>query len=152
MFSCKRNKEPHPTLYLGDTAIPEATNHTHLGITLSHNLTWHTHINRIVTKASKRLALLKRLKFRLSRKTLEKLYLSMLRPILEDGRVLFDGCTQELSDLMEGIQFEAARICTGAMKSTSRARLLAEVGWEPFHPIRFPKSFHNPVLRKSWAK
>ena len=90
LFSCKRNKVTHPPLYLGASAIPEATVHTHLGITLSHDLRWHQHINRIVTKAGKRLSLLKRLKFKLSRKTLEKLYLSMVRPILEYGCVLFD--------------------------------------------------------------
>ena len=133
LFSCKRNKVTHPPLYLGGSAIPEATDHTHLGITLSHDLKWHLHINRIVTKASKRLSLLKRLKFKLSRKTLEKLYLTMIRPILEYGCVLFDNCTQELADLIEGLQYEAARICTGARKYTSRARLLAELGWEPLH-------------------
>ena len=136
LFSCKRVKVTHPTLYLGETPIPEAAHHTHLGLTLSHDLKWHLHINRIVTAASKRLSLLKWLKFKLSRKTLSKLYLSMIRPILEYGCVLFDNCTQELSDLLEGLQYEAARICTGAIKFTSRDRLLAEIGWEPLHTRR----------------
>ena len=67
----------------------------------------------------------------------------MVRPILEFGCVLFDSCSRELSDLLEGLQYESARICTGAMKFTSNDRLLAEIGWEALHTRR---KFNKLVL------
>ena len=129
VFSAKRPKPHHPPLVLGESRIPEGDIHTHLGITLSSNLSWRAHITRITNKASQRIALLRRFKHRLSRKTLVRLYLSLVRPILEYGCVLFDNCGQGLSDLLESIQFEAAKICTGALRHTSRVKLLQELGW-----------------------
>ena len=129
LFSTKRNKPDHPPLLLGNSVIPEGTSHTHLGITLSSNLKWDAHITRIVEKARKRLSLLYRLKFRLSRNTLIRLYKSMVRPILEYGGVIFDNCSQTLSDSIESVQYEAARICLGALKRTPRYLLLKELGW-----------------------
>ena len=109
IFTTKITKPFHPPLHLGQSAIPEATSHTHLGITLSSNLSWHTHITRIINKARQRIALLRRFKFKLSRKTLVRLYFSMVRPILEYGCVLFDNCGRGLSDSLESIQYDAAK-------------------------------------------
>ena len=48
LFPCKRNREAHPTLYLGNSARLDATNNTHLGIdshhALTYDLTWHLRI------------------------------------------------------------------------------------------------------------
>ena len=129
-FSAKRHKPDHPPLLLGNTPIPEATLHTHLGVTLSNNLSWHQHITRIVNKASQRLALLRRLKYKLSRQTLIRLYSTMIRPILEYGCVLFDNCTENLSQSIEAVQYEAARICLGATRYTPRVLLLEELEWQ----------------------
>ena len=150
IFSAKINKPHHPPVLLGDTAIPEVDTHTHLGITLANNLSWHAHVTRITNKASQRLGLLRRFKFKLSRKSLVRLYLSMIRPILEYGCVIFDNCGQGLSDLIESIQYEAAKICTGALRHTSHAALLQELGWPTlasrrkyFKLVLFYKMFHN---------
>ena len=129
LFSAKRNKPDHPPLLLGDTVIPEGTVHTHLGITLSHNLKWDAHNNRIIDKARNRLTLFHRLKYKLSRDTLVRLYKAMVRPILEYGCVLFDNCTINLANALESVQFEAARICLGAQRLTPRHLLLNELGW-----------------------
>ena len=44
--------------------------------------------------------------------------------------MLWDGCTDEESELLELVQYEAAKVVTGAMRGTSRIRLMAELGWE----------------------
>ena len=54
----------------------------------------------------------------------------MIRPILEYGCVLFDNCTDVLSQSIEAVQYEAARICIGALRHTPRALLLNELGWQ----------------------
>ena len=74
--------------------------------------------------------MLKGLKYKISRDTLCKLYKSLIRPVMEYADVLWDGCTESESDLLEHVQYEAAKLVTGAMKGTSKHCLMKEVGWE----------------------
>ncbi len=69
-------------------------------------------------------------KYTLHRRTLEKLYTCYIRPILEYASPVWDNCSNELSDSLERIQYEAARLVTGATRSISREKLLSEAGWE----------------------
>ena len=64
--------------------ITEVESHKHLGIYFSNDCTWHHHIKYIVDKAWTRINIMRKLKFKLDRKSLEKnilhsldLYLSM---------------------------------------------------------------------------
>ena len=77
-----------------------------------------------------RLNIRKGLKYIINRETLNKLYKSLIRPLMEYGDVLWDGCTDGESDLLEFVQYEAAKIVTGAMRITSRHSLMQEIGWE----------------------
>ena len=73
-----------------------------------------------------------KLKFQLDRKSLEIIYTSFIRPLLEYSNVVWDNCTQyEVNDL-EKIQNKAARIVKGATKLTSLQSLYIETGWEIF--------------------
>ena len=60
---------------------------------------------------------MKKLKFNLDRSSLETMYLSFIRPLLEYGDVVFDNCTLQDQELLENVQHEAARIVTGATKN-----------------------------------
>ena len=67
IFSTKRIKPSHPNIYYNNQIIENVSNHKHLGVTLCPNLSWRAHIFHINEKASKKLNLLKGLKFKLSR-------------------------------------------------------------------------------------
>lgn len=58
--------------------------------------------------------MLKGLKFKLSRNTLERLYKSPVRLVMEYADVVWDGYTESECDLLEHVQYEAAKIVTGA--------------------------------------
>ena len=107
-FSAKINKPIHPILYLSGTPLEEVLHHTHLGITFSHDLSWTHHIKSVVKKASQRISIMKRLKNTLSRSTLEKVYIMLIRPILEYGCVMFDACSMSDCKLLETVQYAAA--------------------------------------------
>ena len=53
----------------------------------------------------------------------------MVRSCLEYADVVWDGCNETDSDLLEQLQYEAARLVTGAIKGTFRESLLNELAW-----------------------
>ena len=59
---------------------------------------------------------MRKLKFKLDRKSLEIIYTTFNRPILEYGDVIWDNCTQYEKQELDKIQTEAARIATGTTK------------------------------------
>ena len=70
------------------------------------------------------------LKYTLPRKALERLFINRIRLIIEYADVIYDNCPKYLADNLEGVQMEAARICTGGMRQTSSEKLLLELDWE----------------------
>ena len=101
----------------------------HLGIYLSNDGSWHKQISYIKEKAWTRTNIMRRLKFVLDCKSLETIYISFIRPILECGNEIWDNCQQYEKDDLEKIQIEAARIATGTTKLVSIASLYSEIGW-----------------------
>ena len=73
---------------------------------------------------------MRKLKYTLDRSSLETIYKSFIRPILEYGDLIFDNCNQNEKQVLEIIQYEAARIVSGTTKLVSVEKLLKEVGWE----------------------
>ena len=73
---------------------------------------------------------MRRLKFDLDRKSLQIIYFSFIRPLLEYADIVWNNCTQYESLGLEQIQYEAARIVTGATRLVSINSLLTEAGWE----------------------
>ena len=109
--------------------ISEVETHTHLGIFLSSDCTWHTHIDYIKKKAWNRIHM-RKLKLKIDRKSLEIIYTTFIRPILEYADVIWDNCTQYEKQELEKIQNEAARIATGTSKLVSLYVLYKEIGWD----------------------
>jgi hypothetical protein len=130
LISRKNNTHVYPPLSMNNSPILEVQNHKHLGIFLSQNCTWHTHIDYIKCKAWMKINVMRKLMYRLDRKALEITYLSFVRPLLEYGNVIWDNCTNGEKNELEKIQTEAARICSGATKLVSLNKLFTEIGWE----------------------
>jgi hypothetical protein len=68
------------------------------------------------------------LKFRLDRSSLENLYLSFIRPLLEYGDVVWDPHNICLINTLEKVQIEAMRIISCETKLTSLMELYKETG------------------------
>ena len=117
----------HSPLILNSSFTEDVTVHEHLGLTLSSNFSWRAHILKIHKKASKKLSLLKPLKYSLSRCTLEVLFKSSERSSLEYSDVVWDGCSESDSNLLDSLPIESARVVTGALKGTNTVSLLNEL-------------------------
>ena len=68
--------------------------------------------------------------------SLQIIYFSFIRPLLEYNDVVWDNCTQYEASELEKIQNEAARIVTGATKLVSINSLSRETGWESLAQCR----------------
>ena len=112
---------------MNNSIIAEVQNHKHLGLTISNDGTYHNHIDIITEKAYRRLNILGKFKFILDRKTLETVYLTFMRPLLEYADVVWDNGTIFLSDKIEKLQIEAATIVT-VTRLTSIQSLYLETG------------------------
>ena len=149
-ISRKNIKPHHPDVSMNNVVIKNVDIHKHLGITFSNDAKWNTHISLTVSKAWKRIGLLRSLKFLLNRHCLEKLYISFIRPILEYSDSVWDNCSQEQKNDIESVQTEAARIVTGATKLCNIATLYNDLKWESLSSRRskhklliFYKMFHG---------
>ena len=79
---------------------------------------------------------MRKLKFKLDRKSLETIYIAFIRPLLEYGDVIWNNCTQYEKTESDKIQNEAARIATGATKLVSLDALYKETQWDTLEKRR----------------
>ena len=130
LISRKINQPVHPPLFMDNQIIEEVSSHKHLGIFLSNGCSWHKHIDYVKEKAWVRINVMRRLKFRLNRKSLENIYFRFIKPLLEYADVIWDNCTYYEKLELDKIQSEAARIVSGATKLVSLHALYEDVGLE----------------------
>ena len=84
--------------------IQEIKSHKPFGTNLSSDCSWHQHISYIKDKAWLRINIMRKLKFKLDRKSKETIYILFIRPLLEYENNIWDNCTQ--ADKMILIKFK----------------------------------------------
>ena len=129
MFFSLSKSQNRPNLTFAETHLSFVKDHKHLGITLSEDGSWHKHIDNITKSASQILGSMRMLKYKLKRETLNQIYVSYLRPLLEYASIVWDNCAKYEKELLDKIQLDAARIVTGLTRSTKITLLLKEIGW-----------------------
>ena len=99
--------------------------HKHLGLIWNNDVSWKSHMSTVITKASKRIDMLRSLKFRLDRFSLEKMYFAY-------GSVVWDSAPRHHYDFttIEKLQIAAARIVTGTNTYASKQLLYRDTWWE----------------------
>lgn len=130
MYFSTRNAPDDLCFTVGDSRIYPVESHRHLGVILSADCKWTKHIDMIAEKASKQIAVLRKLKFQVSRGFLENIYLVFIRPLLEYSCEVWDNCSVTDSNRLEKIQLEAGRIVTGLTSFSSLSSIYTETGWD----------------------
>ena len=104
----------------------------HLGIVLASNNKWSAHIDTIIQSAAKQVSFLRKVKYRFSKATLNKVYYTCtyIRPLLEYASEVWGGCNQAESSRLEQVQLNTARIVTGLPIFASLNSLYYETGWD----------------------
>lgn len=105
-----RKKNPSEFTYmLNNTAITTVNQYKYLGLTITSNLSWKTHIEGITSAALRRLWFLKHRMRHCTSKTKLVAYTTLVRPLLEYADVVWDPHTQTEIYLLERVQNKSLR-------------------------------------------
>ena len=83
IISRKQSRPNHPSLFMNNIPVSRVETHKHLGLIFNEQCSWHHHIVEVTGKAWKRINILRTLKFQLDTLSLQIMYFSYIRPILE---------------------------------------------------------------------
>ena len=97
---------------LEGTVLENVDNIKYLGVTITNDLKWNTHISNICTKANRTLGFLRRTVFSCPQNVKEATYKGMVHPILEYGSSVWDPHLEKLQEELEKVQNPAARFVT----------------------------------------
>ena len=86
-----KSNKLYPRLILSNKPIANVQSHKHIGLWIWNNFKWDIHINSLVDKCSRRLGILKTLKYKLNRKTLETIFILYIRPIWGYANIIWSG-------------------------------------------------------------
>ena len=143
VFSNKKIKNRLEPLVFNGIPVKEVGETKHLGMILDSKLTFENHMTEKLAKARQGLGVMKQLKKWVDKKTLENVYKLYVRPQVEYGDLVFDhadlnksniftlrNTNDKISTDIESIQYQAARIVSGAWKGSSMEKLYNILGWE----------------------
>ena len=110
----------------------------YLGVTITYDLKWNTHISNICTKANRTLGFLRRTLFSCPKNVKEAANKGMVRPILEYGSSVWDPHTGKLQEELEKVQNRAARFVTRnyVYETESMTGILGQLKWESLKKSR----------------
>jgi len=128
-FSNRQETNYDLNIILNNTLLSAVDEHKHLGLILTPKLDFGPHIDHIVKKCSKWIGLIWKLQRKFPRHSLENIFTSYIRPVIEYCHILYDNISDHNAKRLESIQRKAAVACTGAYVNTSHNRLLQELGW-----------------------
>ena len=104
--------------------------HPYLGVTIHKSMSWASHINTIVLKASRTLNFIKRNLYRCSKKVKETAYLTLVRPCLEYASSVWDPYQLYLISNIKKIQRRAARwTLSDYNRYSSVSNMLKQLQW-----------------------
>ena len=120
-------------LIFNDKILVPVSEQRHLGVTLSDECKWSSHIDLIYKSCMKEICVLRKLKYTctLNRQTLLKIYKCFILPILEYASEVCDGCSKSDIQRLESLQLEAARIACVYQFIVKKSIFTMNQNWKP---------------------
>ena len=84
----------------------------YLGVTITSDLRWNTHVSNVSTKANRTLGFLRRNLYSCPQEVKEAAYKGLVRPVLDYGSSVRDPPGVVLQEELESVQKRAARFVT----------------------------------------
>ena len=91
-------------------ALNRVSEYKYIGVVLDASLTWNAHVDYLISKVRKRLAMLGRIRKNINMYTAGTVYTSFVLPILDYCETVWSCCGSVNTDKLEKLQRRAARI------------------------------------------
>ena len=98
---------------LGESVIKQVHKSKTLGVIIDEHLLWNHQIQNTVTKASKGIGMMRRIKQSVPKSTLVKIYNAIVLSHFDYCSLVWDNCCDYLKNRLQKLQNRAARIITG---------------------------------------
>ena len=121
-----RRKAEFAPLSLDGRLVEEVEYHCHLGLRLQNDGRWKRQVDHMISRAEKRISILKAYSTRFQRRPLLRIYLAYIRPLLEYGAYIWCNITKGEETQLEAVQLAALRILTDCKIGTNHHCLLRE--------------------------
>ena len=108
----KRIKKIHASYTLEGSDLENVERIKYLGVIITSDLRWNTHINNVCTKANRTLGFLRRNLYSCPQEVKEATYKGLVRPVLDYGSSIWDPPGVVLQEELESVQKRAARFVT----------------------------------------
>ena len=128
----KRIKKIHASYSLEGTNLENIESIKYLGVTITSDLRWNTHVSNVCTKANRTLGFLRRNLYSCPQEVKEAAYKGLVRPVLDYGSSTWDPPGVVLQEELESVQKRAARFVTGnySYETGSITGILGQLKWE----------------------
>ena len=141
IFSQKKNKSIHPSLFFNGAPDVMKDEQKHLGMILGSALNFHSHVKEKIVNARRAVGVIRYLSKYVSRDVLDQMCKLYVRPHLDYGDIIYHKFDLELSldftKKLEATQYSAALAVSGAWRGTSKCKLYEELGWENLYHRRW---------------
>ena len=128
----KRSSKIQANYTLEGTVLENVERIKYLGVTITNDLKWNTHISNVCTKANRTLEFLRRNLYSCPPDVKEAAYKGQVRLVLQYGSSVWDPHTHGLQEELEKVQNRAARFVTGnyVFETGSMTGILRQLKWE----------------------
>ena len=155
-------------LIINKSTLPFKNEYKYLGIIFQTNGSYTSHLKHITKKCHRRLNLLRMIKgttWGTAKPCMLSLYKTLIRSILDYGMEAYCSSTVTAKEVVQKIQNECLRLCTGAMKSTPLVCLQHTCNEMPIdiqyrslclsykaHVLTFQKHPAEEIIKDSWLE
>ena len=108
--------------------IPQVDTVKHLGVHISRDLRWKSHIHSLLEKVRGRIGMLRRISYRCGSFFLRQMYVAGIRSTLEYASAVWRNLTQTDSLVLERLQLQVAKIICHCNNHNQRSALLSRCG------------------------
>ena len=128
----KRIKKIHASYTLEGTDLENVESIKYLGVTITSDLRWNTHVSNVCTKANRTLGFLRRNLYSCPQEVKEAAYKGLVCPVPDYGSSVWDPAGVVLQEELESVQKRAARFVTGiySNETGSMTGILGQSKWE----------------------
>ena len=133
-----RKRSPHITPYiLKNEELGTTKTANYLGVAISSNLSWNSHVSRTAAKGNRALGFIRRNIRTSCTRVKEKAYKALVRPTLEYASSVWSPGPKTLSDTIERVQRRAARyVCNNYERTASVSEMLESLKWDTLEERR----------------